>query len=195
MGTRGLVGWKVNGEYHGTYNHWDSYPEGLGMKVAKWISEKLKTEEDVKNLKDNLQKVVFIDPKTPAPLELQEKYKKFSDCSVSEQKLEDWYCLFRKLQGTGYLDAIFSGELEHVNDNISFITDSLFCEHAYIIDLDEKMFEYYKGFNKNPIENDPFKHLKKEYCEYYSCALVWKCSLQESLNSMTKHIKDMKEGS
>ena len=41
MGTRGLLGWKVNGEYHGAYNHWDSYPEGLGMEIAQWVFEKL----------------------------------------------------------------------------------------------------------------------------------------------------------
>lgn len=34
--------------------------------------------------------------------------------------------------------------------NNNFLKDSLFCEYAYIINLDNNTFEFYVGFNKNP---------------------------------------------
>ncbi|KAJ6497416.1 hypothetical protein C8R45DRAFT_982834 [Mycena sanguinolenta] len=37
MGTRGYRVYRHNGYYHVHYNHWDSYPEGLGVKVAAEI--------------------------------------------------------------------------------------------------------------------------------------------------------------
>ena len=37
MGTRGLLGLIVEGKRHAAYNHWDSYPSGLGAKIVKFI--------------------------------------------------------------------------------------------------------------------------------------------------------------
>ena len=43
---------------------------------------------------------------------------------------------------------IFSKEkFEEYN---SFLHDSLFCEFAYIVNLDKEVLEFYIGFNKNP---------------------------------------------
>jgi hypothetical protein len=37
MGTRGLIGFIIKGVKKGAYNHWDSYPEGLGNAVVDFI--------------------------------------------------------------------------------------------------------------------------------------------------------------
>jgi hypothetical protein len=37
MGTRGLLGFIIKGVRKGTYNHYDSYPIGLGLNIMKWI--------------------------------------------------------------------------------------------------------------------------------------------------------------
>jgi hypothetical protein len=37
MGTRGLLAFIIRGERRGTYNHFDSYPEGLGLKIVEFI--------------------------------------------------------------------------------------------------------------------------------------------------------------
>ena len=39
MGTRGLYGFRKNGKDKITYNHWDSYPEGLGQNVLNFVKE------------------------------------------------------------------------------------------------------------------------------------------------------------
>jgi hypothetical protein len=199
MGTRGLLGWKLDGVYHGLYNHWDSYPESLGMDAAYWVHTNLTCEDKVEAFKANLCKLNFIDKDIKPPVELQKRYEKFSDLTVSSQEISDWYCLLRKLQGVGYFSAILSGELEHVPDEISFIKDSLFCEHAYFLNLDDNTFDYFKGFQKKPVENDPFAYLPDftrvsqlfgDDVVYYSCALVWSCPIQDVLTRMEKYIKE-----
>ena len=38
MGTRGFWGVRDNGRTRFTYNHFDSYPTGLGVDVAEFIA-------------------------------------------------------------------------------------------------------------------------------------------------------------
>jgi hypothetical protein len=35
--------------------------------------------------------------------------------------------------------------------DVEFAADSLFCEWAYVIDLDKDVFEVYRGFNKRKL--------------------------------------------
>ena len=37
-----------------------------------------------------------------------------------------------------------------IEDYKTFLYDSLFCEYAYIINLDDNIVEFYTGFNKSP---------------------------------------------
>lgn len=39
MGTRGLLFVRFHGRYYVYYNHWDSYPEGLGDAIVQEIPE------------------------------------------------------------------------------------------------------------------------------------------------------------
>lgn len=43
-----------------------------------------------------------------------------------------------------------NGPIELVN-SINFAKDGLFCEWAYVIDLDTNTFEVFKGFSKKPV--------------------------------------------
>ena len=40
MGTRGAIGWSKGGVTKVTYNHFDSYPDGLGLDVVKYLKGK-----------------------------------------------------------------------------------------------------------------------------------------------------------
>jgi len=51
-----------------------------------------------------------------------------------------------------------------------YIKDSLFCEHAYIINLDTLSFEYYVGFQLKPQLYNRFGYEKKN--DYYPCRLA-----------------------
>ncbi len=78
-----------------TYNHYDSYPSGLGVDLLNELKET--TIEELNNAFDN---IVLIDSsKNPTKRQIKE-CKEFSDLGVSKNKLTDWYCLLRKAQGT-----------------------------------------------------------------------------------------------
>ena len=66
--------------------------------------------------------------------------------SWSTQSLEEWYVLLRNLQGELY-DILKAGVMI---DSAAFLLDSLFCKHAYVLNLDSGMFEYYEGFQEKP---------------------------------------------
>src|ERR1700722_4378887 len=46
MGTRGFVVYRHRGRYFARYNHWDSYPSGLGLTVLQGIPRPDATAED-----------------------------------------------------------------------------------------------------------------------------------------------------
>ena len=39
MGTRGYRVYRYRGRYYAVYNHWDSYPSGLGNELVETIPE------------------------------------------------------------------------------------------------------------------------------------------------------------
>lgn len=55
MGTRGLLGFIIKGVKKGTYNHWDSYPTGLGLAIMRWIQTL--TEEDIAKMTEQVEKI------------------------------------------------------------------------------------------------------------------------------------------
>jgi hypothetical protein len=141
MGTRGAYGFRINEQDKITYNHFDSYPDWLGRKVMEYVSQ---TPLDRMRLVAN--RIVLVGEQTKPSADLIEKYRKFADLGVSTRKYEEWYCLLRKTQGDL---SSYQNDLRHMIDSQLFLTDSLFCEWAYIVNLDSESFEIYKGYNKD----------------------------------------------
>lgn len=143
MGTRGATGFVANGKWYVTYNHFDSYPEYLGMQVLNFC----KAVIDWDALKARVEKITLVDEQDKPSEDLVYRYSIYSDISVGNQTVNDWYCLLRTLQGDKILYEIALGNVEHMIDSHMFLADSLFCEWAYVIDLDEMGLRVYKGFN------------------------------------------------
>ena len=145
MSTRGAVGFHVHGIDKITYNHSDSYPSGLGQDVLDFLTKYLR-KGTVSGLRKKAAKIEIIDDSVRATPEQQIKYREYADTGVSTGDLAEWYVLLRNLQGDlkGYLDAGV------IVDGSDFLKDSLFCEWAYIINLDDETLEVYRGFNKKP---------------------------------------------
>lgn len=173
MSTRGSIGYIVNGKFSSTYNHSDSYPSGLGEEIVEFC----KTVRDWEQFKANLAKVKFADNGyVPTAKEIEEN-KHFADLGVSNQKYEDLYCLLRNVQGADQLHAIRDGKLTLLEDSGDFIKDSLFCEYAYILNLDTNKLEFWEGFQKEPHEGNRFGQEKSD--GYYPCKMVGEYSLTE----------------
>ena len=163
MGTRGIFGFRLNNEDKLTYNHFDSYPDGLGTDVVKFINrvknwnkirERVATLEDVSDRKPTRRDVYDLE--------------KFTNLNVGQNSTKDWYCLLRETQGNPRI-ILDVGKFECAND---FIYDSLFCEYGYIINLDENTLEIYKGFQKAPHDCGRYSDRKPNQDGYYPCKLV-----------------------
>jgi hypothetical protein len=176
MGTRGAVGVKVGKKYYVTYNHFDSYPNGLGKNMVEFC-QKVQKESGWETLKKNMKQVKLVSEKSKVPVEWQQKYAEYCDTTVSEQTASRWYCLLRKLQGVGILEAIYSGKVSHMINSFSFLKDSLFCEYAYIINLDTGFLEFYEGFNTQKDETNPLPIPQKPDGKYYPVRFVGKVEL------------------
>lgn len=176
MGTRGTFGFVIAGDEKLAYNHWDSYPSGLGVDTLKFLRE-----TDVDALKERAGHLLLVDPESTPSKEERQHLAKYSNLSVSEQTDEDWYCLLRENQGN-YEETLEAGVMI---DGSDFPLDSLFCEWAYIIDLDHEMLEVYKGFQNEPHKAGRFAERASEGrdayggAKYYPVALVAAYPLRE----------------
>lgn len=145
MGTRGAYGLYKKGETKVTYNHFDSYPSGLGEDLVQFLRQ-----SNVKELNDTFDRIELIDEQVKPTAEQIHHCKPWTDLGVSEQSEDDWYCLLRGAQGG--LEAYRDG-LKYMSDAKGFLEDSLFCEWAYVINLDENTFEVYEGYQHTYQEN------------------------------------------
>jgi hypothetical protein len=140
MGTRGLFGFKFRGVYYLIYNHFDSYPSGLGKDLLNEIKRAI-TEGRLDEWKDKvvaLQGVARNDEPTEAAIQ---KLRPYIDVTVSTQSTRDWYCLLRGTQGSfeKVLDAGYFIN-EHTPDQL---TRDLFIEYAYVLDFDDNVLNCY----------------------------------------------------
>lgn len=147
MGTRGFVGFLVDGEEKIGYNHFDSYPSGVGLDVLTWLrGARLKD-----NLTDRARAVKVVTEDTPFTDDDLLNLARYTDTSVGDQGIHnevvhDWYQLLRNTQGNpeAMLDA------GYILDAHEFPLDSLFCEWGYLVNLDEQVLEVYTGFQSTP---------------------------------------------
>lgn len=164
MGTRNLTMVISNGETKvAQYGQWDGYPEGQGVTALNFL-----TNTDLNKFKEKLNSVKFINGSKEKEIN---KWLKSIGCENGWMNMEqaklyhEKYPLLTRDNGAGILNLIMESEEEinWVNDNREFAADSLFCEWAYVIDLDKNTFEVYEGFNQEPLTiNDRFYHLTAE---------------------------------
>ena len=127
MSTRGAIGFRKDGVDKVTYNHSDSYPDWLLRKVVEFASQH--TDLALNNMFDRIELVNEGDVPTPDQIEV---YNKYSNTNVGIQSSESWYCLLRETQGDLEVYSLLGG-CTHMIDSHEFLSDSLFCEWAYII--------------------------------------------------------------
>jgi len=154
MGTRHSILVQVDGDYKiAQYGQWDGYPDGQGVEILKFLREEMDREKfaaAVRNCTEiseatlrrkwaDIGVKVTKDGSIMATMEQSDKFKELNlhlsrDCGSDVLKL---------VQDAGGLELRL---------NKTFPAESLFCEWAYVIDLDRNTFEVYKGFNHEPLD-------------------------------------------
>ena len=147
MGTRNLTIVHKNGEYKvAQYGQWDGYPGGLGVTLLNFL--KNVNMDSFRNAIDN---VSFYTKE-----EIGEINKTIDEIRKDIPNYS-WQKDFPQLSrdtGVDILNLITFKGVNKVNNSIDFAADSLFCEWAYVIDIDTNKFEVYKGFNHEELNSD-----------------------------------------
>lgn len=160
MSTRGAYGFRIGGKDIIGFNHFDSYPECLGVNLLEAL-KRLLAEHGVDGLKARVY--CLNQPGKAKPTKEQIKVLKPYAEATDLKWLKDWYNLTHKLQGD-IEESIKCGWMPQ--DEAAFLIDSLFCEWAYIINLDEGAeggaFEVYQGFNHSPSNEGRYSNLEKK---------------------------------
>lgn len=145
MGTKGLIGHILNGGNRGIYSHMDSYPSELGRKVLSLVAD-LNRDHGWDSLRGKLSTISVVDPVgTPDKTAVDLYGSRFRAGLVSANVRETWSGLLWGLRGVDCYRRILSGELHHFPDAYRFIHEPLFCEYAYILNLDGMKLDLFAG--------------------------------------------------
>lgn len=158
MGTRHLTVVVVDGIHRvAQYGQWDGYPDGQGVTVAAFLHDVL-TNNRLSEFEDKVRATTWLtveDLKARWVAAGAYPASDFVSLTVSE-KFSKMYPENSRDTGAAVLQVILDRDTPvGLRDDILFGLDSLFCEYAYVVDLDAKTIEFYKGFNKDASANAP----------------------------------------
>ena len=151
MGTRNLTMVMLDEQYRvAQYGQWDGYPDGQGATILEFL-HKLCHSNGFEEFKDRIRNCSFATKEQLT--ELQEK--------IDNKTIPFPEHMSRNMGGK-ILRAIMDSEDPLLLKNgFSFALDSLFCEWAYVVDLDKEVFEVYQGFNKAKLDKKDRFHESK----------------------------------
>lgn len=156
MGTRHMIAVVSDDKYRvAQYGQWDGYPSGQGVGVLGFLAS-----DKLESLKRNALKCSFITDD-----EYKDLVKDYTNADAD--KFFGKYPQFSRDTGSNILNLVADADDGlKLRDDYRFAADSLFCEWAYVIDLDKNTFEIYKGFNQTPLE--AHERFFGMVCERYS---------------------------
>lgn len=175
MGTRNLTCVVFDAEFMiAQYGQWDGYPSGQGRTILEFLRD----PSNRNALERGLEYVRFLDFEG-ADKALVESYDKNisgeSDERTPQQKA--WFERFmtRDLGGEILMSvaSISPETMEEqfgfkdkipLKNSYDFAADSLFCEWAYVVDMDNGVLEVFRGFNRvrNLEPSDRFFPLQRQ---------------------------------
>ena len=184
MGTRHLIAVYCDEEYKvAQYGQYDGYPSGQGVDVLAFC-QKIADIYSRNEFRERVRKCRWI---------TREEFDKRNEL-IKSGEVRDWEKKWPELSretSAKILDIISESDGLELHNSIDFAADSLFCEWAWVIDLDKNTFEGYSGFNGRELnENDRFYFLReKEKNGYHGVILVKKYSLDD-LPAKPEFLKD-----
>lgn len=134
MGTRGFVGFTVDGTEKIAYNHFDSYPDALGIDVLTWLRS---AAEALDALTERVRALRVVDPNSTPTADEIEQLRRFAKLDVGTQQFDDWYVLLRETQGNPEL-MLEAGVIEDGSRYAGM-------QYGYLVDLDKSELRVYDG--------------------------------------------------
>jgi hypothetical protein len=163
MGTRNLTMVQSGNEIKvAQYGQWDGYPSGQGRTILNFCSKK----ENLEKLRAKLPQVRFLDQ-----TEIDKINDKLNQNDDETRRLRERFWS-RDIGGKILENIITTQDKIGLVNNYSFGYESLFCEWAYCVNLDNNTLEVYSGFNK--VKDCPTERFYKEDDDggYYGVRLI-----------------------
>lgn len=182
MGTRHLIAVQLDGKYKvAQYGQWDGYPSGQGATVLGFLGKYNRKEFEAK-----VRAAQWI---TDAEID-----KVNDDIKKTGEGWKKKYPELTRDTGAEILQLVNDSPPGiKLKDSLSFATDGLFCEWAYVIDLDKNTLEVFKGFNKKPLKKgERFRGMKpeKDASPKYTAVKLVKSYPLDSLPAQEQFEKD-----
>ena len=200
MGTRNLTLVQYQNEIKvAQYGQWDGYPSGNGVQILKFCN----SNQNLNNLRNRLKNIRFLTDE-----EEDDIYKTLSKLEDKRRKAKATYNYYKPTKKENFAEDYFEFYLTRdigwnilniINENVPYETiendedkiklsnhftfgyNSLFCEWAYLINLDTNKLECYCGFNKT--ENNPksrwYVENPKEDEKYFGIVLLKEYDLDD----------------
>lgn len=162
MSRMGLYGFRYNGEDKLTLVEEYAYPDALGREIVQFVRD-----TGLHIMKDLFQKIIMVGRDVKATDAQVTECEQYS----AESGSHDWLALLYKSRGD--LTLYRDGKLIYMVDDQELIKLSLYCDWAYVINLDTNELEIWKGSQREPHPNrygiEPTMHMANDY---YPCSLI-----------------------
>lgn len=150
MGTRHLTCVVKDGAFKvAQYGQWDGHPTGAGAIVLEFLDRIQKLPDGLQRFREAVDNCIFLSDEEIHSSWIDAGADPESDyvtMEVSDRHGEMYPALSRDT-GARVLEYIFNQCGSSLKNSVDFAGDSLFCEWAYVIDLDAQQLEVYRGFN------------------------------------------------
>lgn len=183
MGTRNLTCVIKDGKVRvAQYGQWDGYPSGNGIKIVDFINT-----VDMKKFTEQIEKTCFLSEekreelwkdfiktiKVKTDKELMQLEKGYLNLDQSNKWKEFAPTMSRDI-GASILEIILNSNKEKIYliNQFEFGKDSLFCEWAYIVNLDNNTLDCYSGFNKVKEKQADLWYIEEPDDEYYGISFL-----------------------
>lgn len=172
MGTRNLIMVIANGKTKvAQYGQWDGYLSGQGLTVLRTMKKIVDTGE-LELFKKKVLALKWLTKKKEKEIEADNQWDIHYPYLSRDCAAEILNAIHYNRLEMSRKEVTINGIVGLVNKE-DFAADSLFCEWAYVIDLNKNVLEVYQGFNKTPLTiEDRFYHLQDLNEEYQPIKII-----------------------
>ncbi len=155
MGTRNVTFVAKGGEIKvAQYGQWDGYPSGNGIVILEF----LRNNPDLSKLAANVDNAVIPTEEQKRGFLIEAGMDPKNDdgwvTSDISDRFENAHPSLSRDMGAKVLEYVNETEVPELSLDTDFVTDGLYCEWAYLVDLDANTLEVYCGYDVKPLSEE-----------------------------------------